>query len=868
MFKRLFSAGLLAVGLILVVPATPASAAQISVPYEPQTGTVRGVFKDRSGNPIANALVYTESLTYNHWQRTAYTDAQGRYEIDVPAGPVTVHFSDRAISQYAPGKPNADEAERYTVVPGLTTVVDERQVPTGTVQGRLTDQAGNPVARASVYVQARPYSYSGRTATTDADGRYSITRVPAGEVSLQFVNNPFSVWAPQKHGQATARWYTLRNNQTLTVDESLLPTGTLTGLITDAEGNPARASIRAHEVDGDGDYSTSTGADGRFSLTVPAGKWRVELNGRQWLPGKIDEAAGKIFRVAAGQSVEVNESLRPTGALRVKLRTGSSKVLKYSFALWHDGTKVAVVNGTNVGSHTFENVLPGDYLFSYGDYYGEYFAPGTLQIENAVPVKVRPETTKTLDVTHPEQSTLSGRVTLPTGEPAPNLFVHADVITDSMVYQRRTVQTGTDGEWEMTGVFPESYRITLTNSSDELSQDGGEVTVAAGGSASVNSTWHTGGSLIVTAVDADTGAPVSNYCVAVVTKFGKFCTQGTTVTVAGLDAGPTLVTLSMLESSEYLGKQDVPVTIAADGRATLTIPVEIGGRFNVQAVARATGAAAGADVCFYAVLPNAGGTSELPSVCTNKQGKGTSDALAPGTYQLFVKPGSSAYGAQWYTPEGGTGDQKQATKITIKAGKIARLDPAQLDPGGSITGVVRGPDGQPVEHVEVGVTAFDIPRPGSYAESTNKEGKYTVWNLGPYEWPLLFTPTGDLPRQWSGATGNRFKAETVSVTSRATNTYDTTLSAGVKVTGTVTIRPGGTAWSGGRLKARGVTSGDLLAVGDVPAQGGTYEFRVIGDGQLSLEWYLADPVTKSTGWYDDNPRVPANGRKQIDLTIG
>ena len=65
-----------------------------------------------------------------------------------------------------------------------------------------------------------------------------------------------------------------------------------------------------------------------------------------------------------------------------------------------------------------------------------------------------------------------------------------------------------------------------------------------------------------------------------------------------------------------------------------------------------------------------------------------------------------------------------------------------------------------------------------------------------------------------------------------------------------------------------MTSGDLLAVGDVPGQGGTYEFRVIGDGPLSLEWYLAGPVTKSTGWYDDNPRVPANGRKLLDLTIG
>jgi hypothetical protein len=866
MLRRLLSAGLLAAGLILVVPAAPASAAPITGPYEPQTGTVRGVFTDRSGDPIVHASVYAKSPAYNHWERLAYTDAQGRYEMDdVPAGPVLVSFNDGAISQYAHGMPDADQAQRYTVVPGLTTVVDERQVPTGTVQGRLTDPAGDPVPAASVYLRGSPYRYFAASATTDADGRYSITQVPAGEVTLQFVKFPFRVWAHQEHGQAAAKSFTLRGNQTLTVDESLLPTGTLTGLITDAEGNPVRAGVTAYEVDGDGNYSTYTETDGRFSLTVPAGRWRVQLNGRQWAPGKIDKAAGRIFRVPAGQSVEVNESLRPTGALRVKLRTGTSRVGQYSFALWHGGTKVAYINGTNAGSRTFEDLLPGDYVFGYDD----YFAPGTLRIEDAVAVKVRAGRTRTLEVTHPARSTLSGRVTLPTGEPVPNLSVRADVVVDG-VSERHDAQTGTDGEWQMTGVFPETYRITLTSSSRELSQDGGEVTVAAGGSASVNSTWHTGSSLTVTAVDATTGAPVSNYCVALVAKFGNFCTQNATVTMAGLGAGPTLVTLSMLGGSDYLGRQDVPVTVPADGQATITVPVELGGRFNARAVNRATGTTAGSGVCVYAVPPGTGGISKRVSFCTNKQGKGTSRALAPGTYQLFVEPrDGSAYGAQWFTPDGGTGDQRQAGKIKIKAGKTTRLGTIPLDPAGSVTGVVRDPAGQPVPHVEVGVTAFDIPRTELFPEGTDKDGKYTIRNLGPYAWPLLFTPSADLPRQWSGGTGNRFQAETVPVVSGATGTYDTTLSAGAKVTGTVTVAPGDTAWSGGRLKARGVASGDLLAVGDVPGAGGAYEFRVIGGGPVNLEWYLADPVTKATGWFDGNPvRVPANGRKQLDLTIG
>jgi len=49
----------------------------------------------------------------------------------------------------------------------------------------------------------------------------------------------------------------------------------LTGSITGADGNPARVTVAAQEVDGDGYYTASTGADGRFSLPVPAGKWRA-----------------------------------------------------------------------------------------------------------------------------------------------------------------------------------------------------------------------------------------------------------------------------------------------------------------------------------------------------------------------------------------------------------------------------------------------------------------------------------------------------------------------------------------------------------------------------------------------------------------
>ena len=51
---------------------------------------------------------------------------------------------------------------------------------TGKIVGRVTDQSGSPIAGVAVYVQGRPLG-----ATTDADGRYLILRVPPGEFSVQ-----------------------------------------------------------------------------------------------------------------------------------------------------------------------------------------------------------------------------------------------------------------------------------------------------------------------------------------------------------------------------------------------------------------------------------------------------------------------------------------------------------------------------------------------------------------------------------------------------------------------------------------------------------------------------------------------------------
>ena len=878
-------AALTAGAISLIAPAAPVSAAPVSAdaaaavvsltpPVRPQTGLVTGSFTDRTGAPIAGASVRSTSPDHNDRITSTTTDARGRYLLEnVPAGPVRLTFRHNGVAQYAPGKPRPAEAQLFTVVPGLTTVVDERKAATGTVQGRLTDAAGTPIKGGSASVTSEFGGVLIGPVTTDADGRYSITGVPAGTFTMVFRTGSFPQWAHDAATQATAATFTLGGDQTLTVDESMRAIGSLGGRI-----NRTTRSIQvfAFEVGSDNFLAVNTDADGRYTLPVPVGRWQVKAAGRQWVPREIDRADAQIFDVTAGKRTLVNDRLLPTGQVQASLRVGDpGRLSRWDFGLWHDGKLVATAAGASRGRTYLRNVLPGDYVFGYFRNGTNFFAPGTVKIEDATHIKVRPGRTKRITAYHPASGTLSGRVTLPTGEPLPGIKARADIVVAG-VSLSYTATTGPDGVWRMDRVFPETYRVTLTSATGRLSQDAGVVATTSGATSTLDTAWQQGGAITVSAVDATTGAPVTGICVAVVAKFGDYCAPGSTVTAAGLEPGRTLVTLTPRGDKDYLIARDVPATVTAGGNTRLTVPVTLGGRIHLETHDRATGAPV-RDISVVPVEVGAG-TESTAYTWTNKSGKTTSVALPEGVYQLFVL-GTGSSGSQWYTPGGGTGDQGAATRFRVKAGHTIKAGTALLDRAGTVSGVVRDPAGQPVAGVNVGPLAYRIPGnpvPGSVPAVSDSQGRYTLRGLGPYAWPLLFTPASGLPRQFSGGTGNRFQAETVPVTSGATNTYAMTLATGTKVSGTVTVAPGGPAWSGGRLTARNVASGDILAAVEFPGQGGAYEFTVIGGRPVVVEWYLADPVTKSAGWYDGaadlasatKVPVPASGTKRLDLTIG
>ena len=57
-------------------------------------------------------------------------------------------------------------------------------------------------------------------------------------------------------------------------------------------------------------------------------------------------------------------------------------------------------------------------------------------------------------------------------------------------------------------------------------------------------------------------------------------------------------------------------------------------------------------------------------------------------------------------------------------------------------------------------------------------GRYTITDLGPYDWPILYRATG-YASEWSGNTGNRLKSNPVTIKAGKTRTHNEALGQGV-----------------------------------------------------------------------------------------
>lgn len=234
----------------------------------------------------------TVSIAYVNAGQTTFTMT------GVPAGTYSLKFTSNGfpfLSMWAGGNSWAN-ADRFVLTPGgsLTDVVIAP--PNGSVSGRVTDAADQPIAGVSVqlYVDAplgTNISFP-PPVTTDADGRYTVPNVGPGTYYVLFSPpsgvNSIPEWSGgiNAYGDTSslATRYVLGDDEVLTgIDAQLDTGGRISGCITDTSGAPVpNVYVNAMTLSpqGYGLYigpGTASGTDGCYDL-VGLGSGDIQLN--------------------------------------------------------------------------------------------------------------------------------------------------------------------------------------------------------------------------------------------------------------------------------------------------------------------------------------------------------------------------------------------------------------------------------------------------------------------------------------------------------------------------------------------------------------------------------------------------------------
>lgn len=771
-------------------------------------------------------------------------------------------------------------------------------VDRGTVQGTYTTDSGEPIANAYISVYSADQDWL-RDGSTDDSGHFTLRNVNAGGIKLQFQNNGIMQWAHDATDIEGATEFTVVANQTLTVNESQLPTGTIAGTLKEATGEPAAwYNVVVKSLADWGSTSTTfVGEDGRYSLAVLPGNYKVSFQREateQWATQKSSEASADTFTVVAGQTVEVDDTILPAGSLAGRLTTADGAPLADKGVTLHrpydptgqDGDgEVAYAYTDGDGNYEFVGALPGDYRISFaGNETGpRQWLRGTIDPARAAVYTV--EAGRRTDVGVEAQlrtSTVQGQLTDPTGDSVEGYTVVVSQYSEEG-WESYSAITGPDGSWQVDEVLPSTYVVMFENPTTSRRQwaygqgtekDAERFVVAAGATVTVNDTWLPGATLVIDAVDAVTKAPVSDFCAYLWTANGGGCTSGSELTIADLAGGEHALNINTGDRSFYLGQDDVRATLTPGETTTVTVALALGGKAAMTVTDTITGEPVN-DTCFVLIVPGQGGLGDGYGDCTNAAGKSSTRATAPGTYQLFAI-GRNDYGHQWVGKTGGTGDQREAAKITIRPGKVTKAPAIHLDKATSVTGIVTGDDGQPIPYADVAYSAWGYGVGPSHDTNADENGLYTLGRLGPYAWPLVFT-TADYPRQWSGGTGNRFQAELVQLTAGAPTTYNMAMKRGSSVKGVVSIAPGaqGDQW---RLTAMNAATGDPVAMSDAyNSVNGAYEMLLAGGQQIKIHWVLSgEGLDWQQGFYDNatdlasatKVSVPKTGSKTLNVVVG
>ncbi|MHC9539176.1 MAG: carboxypeptidase regulatory-like domain-containing protein [Vulcanimicrobiota bacterium] len=269
--------GYTAVSSSVSVTAGQTTTKNISMsPGTAQVGTVQGTVTDQTTSAkLSGVSVAIGTLT-------ATTDANGAYTIqNVPAGTQTITATKTgytAVSSSVSVTAGQTTTKNISMTPGTAQV--------GTVQGTVTDQT------TSAKLSGVSVAIGTLTATTDANGAYTIQNVPVGTQSIAATKTGYAAFSDS---------VTVAASQTTTKNISMTPgtaqVGTVQGTVTDQTTSAKLSGVTVSI----GTLTATTDANGAYTIqNVPAGTQTITATKTGYA------AVSSSVSVTAGQTTTKN----------------------------------------------------------------------------------------------------------------------------------------------------------------------------------------------------------------------------------------------------------------------------------------------------------------------------------------------------------------------------------------------------------------------------------------------------------------------------------------------------------------------------------------------------------------------------------
>ncbi|MFD0594301.1 carboxypeptidase regulatory-like domain-containing protein [Catellatospora coxensis] len=567
---------------------------------------------------------------------------------------------------------------------------------TGSIVGQLTD-GGQPVNGASVQATAVDGDGWGY-ASTDAGGHYQLTDLPAGAYRVRFdVDGRPGQYAFGQVNYTSAALITVPAGGQATVDDALLPTGTITGTFRDRAGNGMAVSVRADSADGEG-ASGYADADGHYTLRVLPGSYRLSFEIAsgvyQYAPGAIGYDGAVVYPVAVGQTVTVDDTKLPTGSIAGRFTdrdgTGIGDV-QVQVSSQSGPSYSATTDGA--GDYRIDDVfVSDDYTVAFHSWERQFsqHAYGKIDSADATEFAVTADAVTRVDDTLLPTGTVHFTVTdALTGAPIPAFYAEAGMVNTS----------GTDGQATLAGVTVGQQHVFV--SADGYLGGHATVTVTDGATTEAVVALTPVATVTTTVVDARTGAPVAGFCVQPVVPtdlyLGEGCSRSDSegkVSIDGLRAGAyqlfAYAPRYTQDTSPYgaqwvtadggTGTQTLAAVITAVAGQTVAAPtVKLDRRGVLTGTIRAADGtpAKNAYVSFGNFHYHSGdGGITFPAAA---DGAYTVDFLGPYLWPLHFYAADHA--PQW---SGNSGGRSGATKVKVRAGKTVVYD-IQLLKGTKVT---------------------------------------------------------------------------------------------------------------------------------------------------------------------------------------